>query len=103
MTPLSATNAAMAPSATIAWTMSALARVANPEHVRKSKMSKPLIDPDEGICAECGEQVVGFWRDFGIGTYEHFGTKGVDEDWRCVSHCCEAEIIEPEDEDNLNI
>ena len=66
--------------------------------------NKPKLDPDEriGFCSECREPCEAILVDFGIGPYEFQGTKGIDEDWKWVSPCCEAEVIdsfEEEDDD----
>ena len=58
---------------------------------------RPRVDEDDvpyGYCSECGETCQGILMDFGIGPYELWGSKQVHEDWRWVSPCCEAEILE---------
>lgn len=52
-------------------------------------------DPPEGVCDACGAICVGVWQDTGIGSYEFWGTMGVDERWAWVSPCCCAEIVKP--------
>jgi hypothetical protein len=49
-------------------------------------------------CSECGEKCFGHWVDEGIGPFEFWGYKGVDNQWFFVSDCCDAEIIEGADD-----
>lgn len=63
-------------------------------------------DPDDdrrtGYCAACGKECVAGIIDEGIGSYEFWGSKGVDIQLSEVSDCCEAKVLDepPEEEDN---
>jgi len=57
----------------------------------------PRYEPDDmahGYCRECGREAAEEPRDFGIGSYEFWGSPGVHEDWQLVSPCCEAEVVD---------
>lgn len=51
-------------------------------------------DMPSGICEDCGEVCTAVMRDFGIGSYEFWGARGVHTDYQPVSPCCEAPIVE---------
>ena len=46
------------------------------------------------ICSECGEENEGQLLDFGIGSYEYFGSRGFHSDVQFVSTCCEADLLD---------
>lgn len=57
---------------------------------------------DEGVygyCPECECNVRSVRRDFGIGSYEYWGSHGVHHDWREVCPTCEGDLSNPIDED----
>lgn len=56
-----------------------------------------------GWCSECGKECEGKVIDDGIGTYEFWGSKCVDNDYKVVSDCCEGEVLEynPNDLDDF--
>lgn len=44
--------------------------------------------PEHIVCTSCGKDAVIVQRDFGIGAYEYWGSKGVHRDMRdCCSEC----------------
>lgn len=47
-------------------------------------------DPGTQFCLECGEEVNIVKRDFGIGPYEYWGTRGVHHDYAWVCPKCEG-------------
>ena len=51
-------------------------------------------DMASGYCRECGREATEEPQDFGIGSYEFWGSPGVHEDWHLVSPCCEAEVVD---------
>lgn len=57
-------------------------------------------DAPVGVCADCGAECEAVLRDFGYGAYAFNKKRGYDEDWQWVSPCCEAEVIDPETEDD---
>lgn len=64
---------------------------------------KHLDLPRMVVCADCGEPARIVMRDFGIGSYEFWGSKGYDSDERFVTECCDVEwdkcaVFDPEDE-----
>lgn len=46
------------------------------------------------FCSDCGKPANGTWVDFGIGSYEFHGQKGVDIREAYVSACCEADLVD---------
>ena len=53
-------------------------------------------------CAECGEPCEAIEIDEGYGVTEYWGAVSSHEDWVEVSDCCEADLIDDEEErDNL--
>lgn len=60
-----------------------------------------IDDMPSGFCDECGEEATGVPVDFGIGPYEFWGSREVQEDWRIVSPCCEADVVEEKPVDGL--
>jgi len=54
-------------------------------------------DMPSGICSECGREVTCVEKDFGIGPYEFWGSKGEHHDYQCVTPCCDAEVVEGEE------
>jgi hypothetical protein len=62
----------------------------------------PADDAQKGYCAECHEWVTGVTIDEGIGHYEYWGCQGIHHDYRTVSPCCEADLLDklPEEKDN---
>lgn len=59
--------------------------------------TKPDDEPDAGVCKECGQECRPVRRDFGIGPYEYWGSRGVDTNYQWVSPCCECDIMDPEE------
>lgn len=57
-------------------------------------------DGPTGICSSCGAPCEAEYRDEGIGPYEYWGSRGVHEDWRWVSPCCGADVIDPPEEED---
>ena len=53
--------------------------------------------PKEGqlVCEDCHGACEGTYVDFGIGTYEFWGAKGVDRQVAWASECCEATVLWP--------
>ena len=47
-------------------------------------------------CAECLKPCRDVERDFGIGSYEYFGAVGFDSRMVTVSHCCDGELLDPD-------
>ena len=47
-----------------------------------------------GKCTECGEECNTIIIDYGIGSYEYWGAKGVDIQIEAVSDCCEAPTVD---------
>ncbi len=47
--------------------------------------------PSEMICGECGKLAAIVEVDFGIGSYEYWGAKGIDVNIHYVSECCEVD------------
>lgn len=45
-------------------------------------------DRARGICSGCGEKAVFRVEDFGIGSYEFWGSRGTHHDWQWISFCC---------------
>lgn len=45
-----------------------------------------------GFCKNCGKEVEGRWEDCGIGSYEFWGAKGTDVDWRRFCAECDEEL-----------
>jgi hypothetical protein len=59
--------------------------------------SEPHVDVDErpmGYCPSCQCKVRPARVDFGIGSYEYWGCKGVHHDWRDVCPTCETEVTD---------
>ena len=51
----------------------------------------------DGVCEACGEKCTSVTQDDGIGPFEYWGSKGVHHEYVEVSPCCQAEVIdEPE-------
>ena len=48
----------------------------------------------EGICSDCGKACHAKMIDFGIGSYEFWGARGVHTDFHPASPCCEVEVVE---------
>lgn len=48
-------------------------------------------------CNECKQECKGKWVDFGIGSYEFWGARGIDTRMAFVSECCEADVFEDEE------
>ena len=46
------------------------------------------------FCCTCGADDEGHEVDFGIGSYECHGYRGIDKQLALVSHCCEASIMD---------
>jgi len=46
------------------------------------------------ICSECKQECYMLEKDFGIGSYECHGYRGVHHDYALVSDCCEAEVLD---------
>ena len=42
------------------------------------------------LCCDCGNECDTEWQDFGIGSYEYHGARGVDTQWVEVTPCCES-------------
>ena len=56
-----------------------------------------MRDPDDapiGVCESCGDRCLAVWHDEGIGPYEFWGQRCVHRDWRWVSPCCGATVVE---------
>lgn len=47
-----------------------------------------------GICDDCGLECDAILEDQGIGSYEYWGSRGVHHDYRNVSPCCGASVVE---------
>jgi hypothetical protein len=47
-----------------------------------------------GKCTECGQKCNVIIVDFGIGSYEYWGSRGVDSQIEVVSDCCEAPAVD---------
>ena len=47
-----------------------------------------------GKCTDCGKECNVEVIDFGIGSYEYWGTKAVDIRLEAVSDCCEAPAVD---------
>jgi hypothetical protein len=50
----------------------------------------------EWLCAECGQECQAKRADCGIGQYEFWGRVETHHDWRWMSSCCGAEMVEDE-------
>ncbi|TDV06034.1 hypothetical protein [Paraburkholderia caballeronis] len=64
---------------------------------------EPDLDQDEGtygFCPRCECNVRTVRVDFGIGSYEYWGARGVHHDWRDVCPECEGDVIAPQAEDD---
>lgn len=48
----------------------------------------------EGYCPGCGSWVEAIMQDYGIGSYEYWGSRGTHTDLRCVCPKCEEEVEE---------
>lgn len=48
-------------------------------------------------CAECRQPCRDVKRDFGIGAYEYWGARAVDTNIQTVSHCCDGDLLTPEE------
>lgn len=46
----------------------------------------------KGICSACHKEADFSYEDFGIGSYEFWGSKETHHDWQWVSECCEAPV-----------
>ncbi len=57
--------------------------------------NKPIGDPPDGVCEECGEPCEVVAIDEGIGLYEYGSISGVHHEWVWVSLCCEASVVDP--------
>ena len=64
--------------------------------MRKSGYRESL---DHQYCADCKEWVAPEEWDFGIGSYEYWGARGVDHDWRIVCPNCEGDNLQNFEED----
>lgn len=51
-------------------------------------------DEELGVCSECGEECYGHLVDCGIGPYEFWGQRCTHHDWRWMSKCCDAPLLE---------
>lgn len=47
---------------------------------------------DTAFCKHCDKQVKVLWDDCGIGSYEYWGAKGNDVDWRAFCSECEEQL-----------
>jgi len=47
-------------------------------------------------CAECLKPCKDVDRDFGVGSYEYWGSSGYDSNIETVSHCCDGDLLDPE-------
>jgi len=56
----------------------------------------------EPICSECKKPCKEARRNFGIGAYEFWGATGSQDNWRCVSHCCDGDLLTKEEIDELD-
>lgn len=54
---------------------------------------KCRADENGPFCGSCGEPCRPIDVDFGIGSYEYWGSKGVDINVQTVSDCCESSIF----------
>jgi len=45
------------------------------------------------VCAACRQDCRLVLVDYGIGSYEYWGCRGVDVQWCEVSDCCEAGVL----------
>jgi len=45
------------------------------------------------ICSGCGQPADVQDMDFGVGSYEYWGSTGVHTDWQTVSCCCEKPMM----------
>lgn len=50
--------------------------------------------PGDQFCGECGQPCKSSIVDFGIGSYEFWGQRGVDRNEQLASDCCEGEVFE---------
>jgi hypothetical protein len=48
-------------------------------------------------CSECRQLCNDVERDFGIGSYEFWGSSGCDSDVQAVSECCDGDLIAPDE------
>jgi len=62
-------------------------------------MKHKEIEVAEGICSECQRPTRFKIEDFGIGSYEYWGARGVHHDYQWTSECCDA----PPVDNTLNI
>ena len=56
-------------------------------------------DHIDGICADCGKPCTSITIDDGIGSYEYWGAKGTHHDYVEASPCCQAEVVDAEEEE----
>lgn len=59
----------------------------------RSGSGKCYGDDAGPFCGSCGEPCRPTDVDFGIGSYEYWGFKGVDTNVQTVSDCCEASLF----------
>ena len=52
-------------------------------------------------CSECLKPCKDVQRDFGIGAYEYWGASGSDSNWQWVSACCDGDLLNPEQYDEV--
>ena len=52
------------------------------------------------VCTNCGKECKTKMVDFGIGSFEHFGSHGFDSNICEVSACCEEEVNEVDEDDS---
>lgn len=50
--------------------------------------------PLDRLCEACGQPAHGMTVDYGIGSYEFWGMRGVHRDVQRVSECCEAGFMD---------
>ena len=48
----------------------------------------------DGYCTECHDPCREVRRNFGHGVTEFWGAAATHDDWRWVSHCCDAEVVQ---------
>lgn len=54
---------------------------------------KCLVGTGVNVCSECGNECDVVTVDEGVGSFDFWGEKGIDEKLVEVSSCCEAEVI----------
>ena len=63
------------------------------------KKRSDMAKNSDGYCTECHGQCKEVRRDFGRGLTEYWGAVSAHEDWRWVSECCDAEVVESLEEE----